>query len=165
MKNYYCILCIHYIKKLAQTYIHMISFKNLGHQPARNWQVWITMCGLNKYIDWCIKQIKQKYDYLMNIDSILNLPLSRTYTWYTVSKPWVHLQGRSVVFSSFSRIIVATWMHRRHDEWTAAISIRALKESEGPSNFHLKKVVIQNLDSKTEDEMRSERLKESIKNN
>ena len=29
-------------------------------------------------------------------------------------------------------------MQRRQDEWTAAISTRALKESDGPSNFHLK---------------------------
>lgn len=28
-------------------------------------------------------------------------------------------------------------MHKRQDEWTAAMSTRALKESDGPSNFHL----------------------------
>ena len=52
----------------------------------------------------------------------------------------MHLQGRFLnpgLFSSFSRIVVARWMHRRHDECTAAISTSALKESDGPSYFHL----------------------------
>lgn len=69
-----------------------------------------------------------------------NLPLSLTYTWYVVWEPREHLQGRFLnagLFSSSSRILVARWMQRRHDEWTAAISTRALKESLGPWYFHL----------------------------
>ena len=50
------------------------------------------------------------------------------------------LQGRLAnfgVLSSFSWIFVAICMQSRQDEWTAAMSIRALKESDGPSYFHL----------------------------
>lgn len=75
------------------------------------------------------------------MDSELNLPLSLTYKWWTVSEPLVHLHGRFLnakPFSSVSWIPVATWIQRRHDEWTAPISNSALKESDGPSYFHLK---------------------------
>lgn len=78
--------------------------------------------------------------YLKKMDSILNLPLSRTYKWYTVSKPLVHLHGRFLnlaLFSSSAWIEVARWIQSRHEECTAAISTRALKESDGPSYFHL----------------------------
>ena len=55
--------------------------------------------------------------------------------------PLVHLQGRFLklgLFSSCSWILVARKMQRRQEECTAAMSTSALKESEGPSYFHLK---------------------------
>ena len=78
--------------------------------------------------------------YLKKMDCISNRPLSLTYKWYTVSEPREHLHGRflnSGLVSSFSWMMVAKWMQRRHDECTAAISTRALNESDGPSCFHL----------------------------
>lgn len=82
-----------------------------------------------------------KVTYLKKMDCISNLPLSLTYKWYMVSEPREHLHGRFLnrgLFSSFSWMMVAIWMQRRHDECTAAISTRALKDSDGPSYFHLK---------------------------
>lgn len=78
--------------------------------------------------------------------SVLNRPLSLTNKWYTFPLLLEQLHGRFInfgVLSSFSWIFVATCMQRRHDEWTAAMSIRALKESDGPSYFHLQ---IQNIE-------------------
>lgn len=95
------------------------------------------------------------------MDSISNLPLSLMYKWYTVSEPLVHLQGRfwkPGLFSSLSLIAVARWMQRRQEEWTAAISTRALKESDGPSYFHLTNehpIVTQN--THWEDQIRKQR--------
>lgn len=74
--------------------------------------------------------------------SISKRPRSLTNRWYTVPLLLEQLQGRFwnlAVFSSFSRIFVARCMQRRHDECTAAMSTRALNESDGPSNFHLHK--------------------------
>lgn len=83
-----------------------------------------------------------KVSYLKKMDCISNLPLSLMYKWYTVSEPREHLHSRFLnpgrLFSSFSWMMVAKWMQRRHDECTAAMSTSALKESEGPSYFHLK---------------------------
>lgn len=67
-------------------------------------------------------------------------PRSLTNKWYTVPALLVQLQGRFrnlAVFSSDSWILVARCMQRRQDECTAAMSTRALKESDGPSYFHL----------------------------
>lgn len=52
---------------------------------------------------------------------------------------WCTCRDVSWTLGSFllSRIVVAKWMHRQHDQCTAAISTSALKESDGPSYFHL----------------------------